>query len=70
LELTNQRDSILDPMVGSGTTVLEAYLSDRFGIGFDIDPLALMMAKVKVTPLNMDEASETGHKILKCHRLN
>lgn len=64
-ELTNQGDTVLDPMMGSGTTLLEAYLSGRFGIGFDIDPLALRIAEVKVTPLNIDEATETGNKIMK-----
>lgn len=63
-ELTNPGDTVLDPMVGSGTTLLEAYLSGRFGIGFDIDPLALKIAEVKVTPLNIDEASETGRQII------
>ena len=51
LELTNHGDSVLDPMLGSGTSILEAYLAGRFGIGFDIDPLALMIAGVKVTPM-------------------
>ena len=38
---------VLDPMMGSGTTILEAYLAERKGIGFDIDPLAIMISKVK-----------------------
>jgi DNA modification methylase len=64
-ELTEQGETVLDPMLGSGTAVLEAYLCGRFGIGFDIDPLALMIAGVKVTPINIDEATQTGHQILK-----
>jgi len=63
-ELTEQGNTVLDPMVGSGTTLLESYLLGRFGIGFDIDPLALRIAEVKVTPLNVDEATETGRKII------
>jgi site-specific DNA-methyltransferase (cytosine-N4-specific) len=45
-------------MTGSGTTPVEAYLSGRKGIGFDIDPLALRISKVKVTPL--DTSALTG----------
>jgi hypothetical protein len=64
-ELTGQGDIVLDPMMGSGTTVLEAYLAGRYGIGFDIDPLALMIAGVKVTPVKAIEATITGQQILK-----
>ena len=45
-------DTILDPMCGSGTTVLESMLNDRVGIGIDIDPIARLITKVKTTPIN------------------
>jgi DNA modification methylase len=45
-------DSVLDPMCGSGTTVLEAMLNERIGIGIDIDPMARLISKVKTTPIN------------------
>jgi DNA modification methylase len=48
--LTEPGDVVLDPMMGSGTTILEAFLAGRRGIGFDIDPMALRLCKVKVTP--------------------
>jgi DNA modification methylase len=48
LELTDIGDVVLDPMMGSGTTVLETYLNDRQAIGFDIDPLAMLLAQTKV----------------------
>jgi hypothetical protein len=51
--LTEVGDTVLDPILGSGTTVLEAFLARRKGIGFDIDPLALRIAQVKVTPLDV-----------------
>ena len=31
-------DTILDPFLGSGSTLIASYLSDRNGIGIDIDP--------------------------------
>jgi len=52
-------------MMGSGTTVLEAYLSGRRGVGFDIDPLALMLAKAKVTPLITNLVAQVCNKIVK-----
>ncbi|MFP4528955.1 MAG: DNA methyltransferase [Candidatus Kapaibacterium sp.] len=52
--LTKPGDTVLDPMAGSGTTLVEAYLNDRIAIGFDIDPLAILLSKVKTSPLNYD----------------
>jgi DNA modification methylase len=63
-ELTCPGDIVLDPMAGSGTTVLEAFLYGRRGIGFDIDPLALLISQVKVAPLDIGQVSQTGNMIL------
>jgi DNA modification methylase len=62
--LTKPGDTILDPMAGSGTTVLEAYLTDRRCIGFDIDPLALLLTQVKVTPFSPYQIRKMGHEIV------
>lgn len=61
--LTAPGDVVLDPMMGSGTTVLEAYFSGRHGVGFDIDPLALILTKAKVTPLNGRLVAQIGNEI-------
>jgi len=63
--LTAENEVVLDPMSGSGTTILEALLAHRQGIGFDIDPLALKISSVKVTPLDLNLVIETGDEILK-----
>ncbi len=63
-ELTAAGEVILDPMSGSGTALVEAVLSDRYGIGVDIDPLAVMLAKVKYTPLNISETVKAGNSLL------
>ncbi len=64
LELTEYGDVVLDPMMGSGTTVIEAFLAGRKSIGFDIDPLALLISEVKVTPLDITLVEQTAHKIM------
>lgn len=61
--LTEPDEIVLDPMVGSGTTMLEAYFTNRKGIGFDIDPLAIKIARVKTKPLNKKELVDYGLKI-------
>jgi DNA modification methylase len=42
--------TVLDPMSGSGTALVEACLLGRVARGPDIDPLARLMSKAKVTP--------------------
>lgn len=50
--LSQPGEVVLDPMMGSGTTLLEAALAKRKGLGFDIDPLAALISRVKTTPLH------------------
>lgn len=47
--------ALLDPFSGSGTTLVEGMLSGIENIaGNDINPLALLLTKVKTTPLQYD----------------
>jgi DNA modification methylase len=62
--LTNPGDIVLDPMMGSGTTIVEAILEGRQGIGLDIDPLALRLGYVKTTATDIQKLLEAGNKIL------
>ncbi len=62
--LTQPEDVVLDPMMGSGTTILEAFLSDRQAMGFDIDPLALMITRVKVTSLNLEKTDQYFRQVV------
>ena len=45
-------DLILDPYMGSGTTLVEASLAGINSIGTDLNPLARLMGKVKTTLYN------------------
>lgn len=64
ISLTKRGDSVLDPMMGSGTTVLEACLCDRRGIGCDIDPLSILINQVKVGNINIDAIEKAGIRLL------
>lgn len=47
--------SILDPMCGSGTTLVEGILAGHYAYGIDIDPLARLISKVKITSIDESE---------------
>ena len=49
------RGTVLDPFCGSGTVLVEARLAGRASIGSDINPLAIMLAKLKVRGANHGE---------------
>jgi hypothetical protein len=49
---SNPGDIIIDPFVGSGTTIVESLAGGRTSIGVDLNPLAHFIAKVKTTPLS------------------
>ena len=62
--LTAPNDVVLDPMMGSGTAVVEALLEGRRGVGLDIDPLALHLSWVKTMPSSIDGLREAGHRVI------
>jgi SAM-dependent methyltransferase len=62
--LTKPGDTVLDPMMGSGTTIVEALLLERKGIGVDIDPLARMICRVKTSHLASGRALTAGSDVL------
>ncbi len=53
---SNQRNSqagglLCDPFMGSGTTLVEAIVNGRRAYGTDINPVAVLIAKTKTTPI-------------------
>ncbi|MGB9892517.1 DNA methyltransferase [Thermodesulfovibrio yellowstonii] len=62
---TKEREIVLDPMCGCGTTLVEAFLNDRNSIGNDLNPLAALIAKVKTTLIKKDEFKYLNEKLIK-----
>ena len=62
--LSDVEDVVLDPMLGSGTTLVEAVRLGRCVIGCDIDPLARMIAAAKLTPIEAVKILQTGYRII------
>jgi len=55
---------VLDPMTGSGTVVRVAKQRNLQAIGFDLDPLAVLISKVGTTPVNDEELARWGSRFL------
>ena len=68
--LSEPGDTVLDPMLGSGTTLVEAQRLDRVALGCDIDPLARMIAAAKLTPVKPTDALMAGRQVLEDARLD
>ena len=47
---------VFDPFMGSGGVLLECILAGYDSIGLDINPFAVLLSKVKTTPINNDLA--------------
>ncbi|MDQ2088140.1 DNA methyltransferase [Herbivorax sp. ANBcel31] len=61
IRYSKEGDIILDQFLGSGTTLIECKLLNRNGVGIDINPKSIKIAKDK---LNFDFKSSCSHDIL------
>lgn len=55
---SNEGDKVLDPFCGRGTTILEANQQNRIGLGVDVSPLALEIAKSKLNNVAYEQVKE------------
>ena len=62
--LSEPHEIVFDPYLGSGTTALEAMLLERTCIGVDINPLAILISKVKTTVLPANELEEFRGRLI------
>ncbi len=62
-QLTDEGDIVLDPFVGSGTTARESLIRNRRFIGFDINPIAIELTKMIISPPNYFNVYESFNTI-------
>src|SRR6266542_6799250 len=58
---SEQGDVILDPFVGGGTTLVEAFASNRHSIGYDVSPIAAFVSEVKTMVLDEMQLTEINN---------
>jgi site-specific DNA-methyltransferase (cytosine-N4-specific) len=65
-----RRGIVADPMCGSGTTCVESVLGEYRAIGLDMNPLSVLMARVKCSLLGVDaEFLSTAYEQLRTQLL-
>lgn len=52
-------DTVMDCFCGSGVTLIEAVKAGRKAIGVDLNPIAIKIAKVSMTAVEVEQISET-----------
>ncbi|MEJ5252599.1 MAG: hypothetical protein HPY54_12050 [Chthonomonadetes bacterium] len=62
--LSEPGEWVLDPFMGSGTTLVEAKLLGRPSVGVDINPVAYLVSRAKVTPIPPGYLREKVHRLL------
>jgi len=64
LRYSEEKDWVLDPFCGSGTVLVECRLNKRHSIGNEINPLAVLLSKVKTTPLTSRDLKQISKRVL------
>ncbi len=57
-KLTNPGDTVLDPFMGRGTTLIEAVLENRQAVGCDINPLSKIMCGPRLSPPELEQIAK------------
>src|SRR6266851_4591146 len=64
LRTLTKKSVVLDPMAGSGTVLRQATELGHRAIGFDMDPLAVLMARVWTTPVPDTAIERLGNEVV------
>jgi len=54
-------DTVLDPYMGGGTTIIEALVRQRHAVGCDLNSLAVFVSRVKTTVLSSSDRKALTH---------
>jgi len=57
---TKEGDFVVDPFGGCGTTLVESKVMRRPSVGVDINPVAVLITKAKITPIDPKKIEKTS----------
>lgn len=66
-QLSQTGDTVYEPFLGSGTTAVEANILGRNAIGNDVNELAVLISKVKTTPIAPQHLKSLDSLINRCY---
>lgn len=61
---SGSKSVVLDPFMGSGGVLVEAILHEKNSIGIDLNPFAVLLSKVKTSPINDQKLEEIFQEII------
>ncbi|MDR2039694.1 MAG: site-specific DNA-methyltransferase [Bacteroidales bacterium] len=64
-EYTQEDDLVADMFAGCGTTLVEAKIHGRKSVGVDINPVAELITRAKINPINPEKLTKRYNKIIK-----
>lgn len=64
LAFSHPGDTVLDIFCGSGTALVESKLTGRHSIGIELNPLAVLIAKVKTTPIDPQHLTRAYQQVI------
>jgi len=67
-KFSKKRDYVLDPFMGSGVVAGESLINERNFIGYDINPLAVLISKVRTTPIQSNILLEAIDNISRSYK--
>ncbi len=67
-EATRPGDLVCDPYCGGGTTGLESMLLNRRFVGYDLNPFAILISKVKITRIIPEEIEKALPDLVRSQR--
>lgn len=65
VKFSKRENVLVDPFCGSGTSNVEARLHSRNSYAIDVDPIALLLTKVKTTPLDEKELQRVKNWLIR-----
>lgn len=61
---TKEGDTVLDPFMGSGVTVIESAKLNRYAVGIDLNPLSIFITKNTLSKIDINKFDKEFHLIL------
>ncbi len=62
--VSDTKKVVFDPFMGSGGVLVEALLHGNNSVGIDVNPMAVLLSKVKTTPINATSLHEEYERLI------